>query len=61
MTRWSVRRVTVGSILTMWQVFRVVDGVEEIAGHNYAIQEDAVNLMRALNAQEKALEQRQPL
>lgn len=56
MTPWQTRREVVGGILTMWRVFRVVDGVEEIEGPHYSFQDDAIHVMNELNAKEKAPE-----
>lgn len=50
MTQWQTRRVIVGKILPMWEVFRVVDGVEEIEWSHYSFRDDAVAAMYKLNA-----------
>ena len=50
MTKWSVRRVIVGKILPMWEVFRMVDGVDEIEGPHYSFRDEAIAVMHRLNA-----------
>lgn len=52
MTKWSVRREIVGGILTMWRVFRIVDGVEELDIYIYGTQDEANVRMRELNGKE---------
>lgn len=50
MTQWQTRRVIVTKNLPMWEVFRVVDGVEEIEWSHYSFQDEAIAVMNKLNA-----------
>lgn len=61
MTKWQTRRDLVTKNLTMWRVFRIVDGVEERSGTHYATLDEALTHVRELNAKEKRPERRQPL
>ena len=56
MTKWQPRRDLVTKNLTMWRVFRVVDGVEEIEGQHYLFQDDAIHVMNELNAKLEEVE-----
>lgn len=56
MTLWQTRRELVMKHLTMWRVFRIVDGVEELGIRLYGTQEDAAVAARELNTKEKAPE-----
>ena len=42
MTKWQTRRDLVTKNLTMWRVFRIVDGVEEVDIRIYGTQDDAI-------------------
>jgi hypothetical protein len=61
MTKWQTRRDLVTKNLTMWRVFRIVDGVEERSGTHYATLDEALTHVRELNAKEKRPKRRQPL
>ena len=54
MTPWQTRREVVGGILTMWRVFRIVDGVEEVRIRLYDTWDEALAGARELNAREEA-------
>ena len=54
MTLWQPRRDPVTKNLTMWRVFRIVDGVEELDIYIYGTQDEANVRMRELNVKEKA-------
>ena len=56
MTKWQTRRDLVTKNLTMWKLFRIVDGVEELDIYMYGTQDEANVRMRELNAKEKAPE-----
>nr|DAN91261.1 MAG TPA: hypothetical protein [Bacteriophage sp.] len=56
MTLWQPRRDPVTKNLTMWRLFRIVDGVEELDIYMYGTQDEANVRMRELNAKEKAPE-----
>lgn len=53
MTKWQPRRDLVTKNLTMWRVFRIVDGVEELDIYIYGTQDEANVRMRELNAREE--------
>jgi hypothetical protein len=53
MTPWQTRREVVGGILTMWRVFRVVDGVEELDIYMYGTQDEANVAARKMNEMEE--------
>lgn len=53
MTPWQTRREVVGGILTMWRVFRVVDGVEEVRIRLYDTQDEANVAARKMNEMEE--------
>ena len=50
MTKWQTRRELVTKNLPMWEVFRVVDGVEEIEWSHYSFRDEAIAAMHRLNA-----------
>lgn len=50
MTKWQTRREMVSPPLTMWRLFRTVDGVEELDIYIYGTQDEANVRMRELNA-----------
>ena len=50
MTQWQPRRDLVSKNLTMWRLFRTVDGVEELDIYIYGTQDEANVRMRELNA-----------
>ena len=50
MTKWQTRRELVTKNLTMWRVFRIVDGVEELYGSHYATSDEAAAAAQKLNA-----------
>ena len=54
MTKWQTRREMVSPPLTMWRVFREVDGVEEVDIHIYSTQDEALARARERNAREEA-------
>ena len=56
MTLWQTRREFVMKHLTMWRLFRIVGGVEELGIQLYGTQEDAIAVAREFNAKEKAPE-----
>lgn len=50
MTKWQPRRDLVTKNLTMWRLFRIVDGVEEVDMLIYGTQGEAIARMHELNA-----------
>ena len=50
MTKWQTRRELVTKNLTMWKLFRIVDGVEEVDVRIYGTWDEAVARMHELNA-----------
>lgn len=54
MTEWQTRRVIVTKNLPMWEVFRVVDGVEEIEWSHYSFRNEAIAAARKMNEMEAA-------
>ena len=55
MTPWQTRREVVGGILTMWRVFRIVDGAEEVHIRLYDTQDEALAAARKMNEMEDEL------
>lgn len=53
MTQWQTRRDLVTKNLTMWRVFRIVDGVEELDIYMYGTQDEALAGARRLNEVEE--------
>ena len=53
MTQWKTRRELVTKNLTLWKLFRIVDGVEELDIHIYSTQDEALKRVRELNAWEE--------
>ena len=53
MTKWQTRREMVSLPLTMWRVFREVDGVEELDIRLYDTWNEALSGARELNAREE--------
>ena len=53
MTPWQTRREVMGGILTMWRVFRIVDGVEEVRIRLYDTQDEALAAARKMNEMEE--------
>ncbi len=49
MTLWQPRRDLVTKNLTMWRLFRIVDGVEELDIYMYGRQDEALARARKLN------------
>ena len=54
MTKWQTRREMVSPPLTMWRVFRIVDGVEEVHIRLYDTQDEAIVAARKMNEMEEA-------
>nr|DAS82149.1 MAG TPA: hypothetical protein [Caudoviricetes sp.] len=54
MKEWKTRRELVTKNLTMWRLFRIVDGVEELDCSHYATLDEAITRARELNAREEA-------
>ena len=54
MTQWQPRRDVVTKNLTMWRVFRIVDGVEEAHIRLYDTQDEALVAAWERNAREEA-------
>jgi hypothetical protein len=54
MTKWQTRRELVTKNLTMWKLFRIVDGVEEVDIRIYGTWDEAVAAAQRLNAMEEA-------
>lgn len=52
MTQWQPRRDPVTKNLTMWRLFRTVEGVEELDIYIYGTQDEANVRMRELNEKE---------
>lgn len=50
MTLWQTRRDLVTKNLTMWRLFRIVDGVEELYADHYATWGEALAAAQKLNA-----------
>lgn len=55
MTQWQPRRDPVTKNLTMWRVFRTVDGVEELDIRLYDTWDEALARARKLNTKEKGV------
>ena len=55
MTKWQTRRELVTKNLPMWEVFRVVDGVEEVRIRLYDTQDEALSVARKMNEMEDEL------
>ena len=55
MTQWQPRRDPVTKNLTMWRVFRIVDGVEELDIRLYDTWDEALARVRKLNTKEKGV------
>ena len=53
MTQWQTRRELVTKNLTMWRLFRIVDGVEELDIRLYDTWNEALARVRELNAREE--------
>ena len=53
MTKWQTRREMVSPPLTMWRVFREVDGVEKLYGSHYATSDEAAAAAQKLNAKKE--------
>lgn len=49
MTKWQTRRELVTKNLTMWKLFRIVDGVEDVDIRLYDTWDDALARARKLN------------
>jgi len=54
MTQWQTRREMVSPPLTMWRVFREVDGVEEVDVRIYGTWDEALAAAWERNAREVA-------
>ena len=54
MTKWQTRREMVSPPLTMWRVFREVDGVEELDIRLYDTWDEALAAAWERNAREEA-------
>ena len=54
MTKWQPRRDLVTKNLTMWRLFRIVDGVEEVDIRLYDTWDDAAKAAWERNAREEA-------
>ena len=50
MTKWQTRREMVSPPLTMWKLFRIVDGVEEMDIQLYDTSDDAAKAAWEHNA-----------
>lgn len=55
MTKWQTRREIVTKNLTMWRVFREVDGVEEVDVRIYGTWDEVVAAAQRLNAMEEEM------
>lgn len=53
MTQWQTRRDLVTKNLTMWRVFRIVDGVEDVDIRIYGTWDEALARARERNAREE--------
>ena len=53
MTKWQTRREMVSPPLTMWRLFRIVDGVEEVDIRLYDTWDDAAKAAWERNAGEE--------
>ena len=53
MTQWQTRRDLVTKNLTMWRLFRIVDGVEELDIRLYGTQDEAIVAARKMNEMEE--------
>ena len=53
MTLWQPRRDVVTKNLTMWRVFRIVCGVEEVHIRLYDTQDEALVAARKMNEMEE--------
>ena len=54
MTKWQTRRELVTKNLTIWKLFRIVDGVEEVHIRLYDTQDEAIVAARKMNEMEEA-------
>ena len=54
MTQWQTRREMVSPPLTMWRLFRIVDGVEEVDIRLYDTWDDTAKAAWERNAREEA-------
>ena len=54
MTKWQTRREMVSPPLTMWRMFREVDGVEEVDIRIYGTWDEAIVVARKMNEMEEA-------
>ena len=52
MTQWQTRRELVTKNLTMWKLFRIVDGVEEVYIRIYGTWDEAVAAAQKMNGKE---------
>ena len=55
MTQWQTRRELVTKNLTMWKLFRIVDGVEEMDIRLYDTSDDAAKAAWERNAREEEM------
>lgn len=53
MTKWQTRRDLVTKNLTMWRLFRIVDGVEEVDIRIYGTWDEAIVAARKMNEMEE--------
>lgn len=53
MTKWQTRREMVSPPLTMWRLFRIVDGMEEVHIRLYDTQDEAIVAARKMNEMEE--------
>ena len=53
MTQWQTRRELVTKNLTMWRIFRIVDGMEEVHIRLYDTQDEALVAARKMNEMEE--------
>ena len=54
MTKWQTRRELVTKNLTMWKLFRIVDGVEEVDIRIYGTWDEEIVAARKMNEMEEA-------
>ena len=52
MTQWQTRRELVTNNLTMWKLFRIVDGVEELDIRIYGTWDEAFAAAQKMNGKE---------
>ena len=52
MTKWQTRRELVTKNLTMWKLFRIVDGVEELDIRLYDTWDEALAAAQKMNGKE---------